>query len=60
MYYYKFPEDIPNQNEKIKFYKKRVDELQKYILSSNINKEALEQLETELLNITDIIRKLRG
>lgn len=32
MYYYKFPEDIPNQNEKIKFYKKRVDELQKYIL----------------------------
>ena len=61
MYYCKFPEEIPNQFEEIAFYKSQIQNLQRHIMDSNrIDSKILNQLEEELLNLTNMIKEIKG
>ena len=61
MYYRKYPEEIPNQDEEIAFYKRKILELQQHIVNGkNIDVRVLQQLEEELVNLTEMINEIRG
>lgn len=61
MYYRKYPEEIPSQDEEIAFYKRKILELQQHIMNGkNIDVRALQQLEEELVNLTGIINEIKG
>ncbi len=61
MYYRKYPEEIPKQDEEIAFYKRKILELQQHIVNGkNIDVRVLKQLEEELVNLTEIINEIKG
>lgn len=61
LYYKNYPEEIPRHDEEVAFYKSQIQKLNSQIANGkNVDVRDLEQLENELIKLSETIRKIKG
>lgn len=61
MYYKKYPEEIPNKDEEVAFYKNKIQEIELHFFNGkNLDNSVLNQLEDDLVKLTHTIREIKG